>query len=143
MRPFAFSWGTTCETCEWTNLAFFLHLQLLHEKVKGVCVYGGGGGVVHVVVLLQFEFRLTYQILHGELEINVFIVHNSGTGRRSSLLGKIVIPINIMHNKPTNIVRWYLLLKCGLFSNIKRNLRYSFIYHLSYESLVVVSSHNL
>ncbi len=40
-----FSWGTTaCEACEWTDLGVFLQLQPLHEKVKGVCVYGGGGG---------------------------------------------------------------------------------------------------
>jgi hypothetical protein len=26
------------------DLGFFLQLQPLHEKVKGVCVYGGGGG---------------------------------------------------------------------------------------------------
>ncbi len=34
-------------------------------KVKGAMV-------VHVVVLLYFEFHLTYQILLGKLEINVF-----------------------------------------------------------------------
>jgi hypothetical protein len=27
-----------------TYSGFFLQLQPLHEKVKGVCVYGGGGG---------------------------------------------------------------------------------------------------
>jgi hypothetical protein len=39
-----FSWGTACEACEWTDLGFFLQLQRLHEKLKGVCVYGGGDG---------------------------------------------------------------------------------------------------
>ncbi len=39
-----FSKGIACEACEWTDLGFFLQLQLLHKKVKVVCVYGGGGG---------------------------------------------------------------------------------------------------
>jgi len=61
----SYLWVTTCEACEWTNLGFFLQLQPLHEKVKGAMV-------VHVIVLLYFEFHLTYQTLLGELEINVF-----------------------------------------------------------------------
>jgi hypothetical protein len=84
--------------------------------VKGVVV------VVHVVVLLQFEFHLTYQILPKELEINVFNECNNGTSGQSSFLGRMAIPMNIVHNKPTNIVRWYLLLKRGLFSKIKGDL---------------------
>jgi hypothetical protein len=79
--------------------------------------------VVHVVVLLQFEFHLTYQIMPKELEINVFNERNSGTGRRSNFLGRVAIPMYTMHNKPIDIVRWYPLLKHGLFSNIKGNLR--------------------
>jgi hypothetical protein len=47
------------------KLRFLLATQPLHEKVKGVVV-------VHVVVLLYFEFHLTYQTLLEELEINVF-----------------------------------------------------------------------
>jgi hypothetical protein len=78
--------------------------------------------VVHVVVLLQFEFYLTDQSLPGELEINVFNERNSGTGRRSSFLGRVAIPMNTVQNKPTDIVRWYPLLKRGLFSNIKGDL---------------------
>jgi hypothetical protein len=61
--------------------------------------------VVHVVVLLQFEFHFTYQIMPGELEINVFNERNSGTRRQNSFLGRVVIPMKIVHNKPTNIVR--------------------------------------
>ncbi len=79
--------------------------------------------VVHVVVLLQFEFHLTYQIMPKELEINVFNERNSGTGRRSNFLGRVAIPMYTMHNKPIDIVRWYPFLKHGLFSNIKGNLR--------------------
>ncbi len=38
------SQGITCEVYEWTNLGFFLQVQPLRKKVKGLCVYGGGGG---------------------------------------------------------------------------------------------------
>jgi hypothetical protein len=78
--------------------------------------------VVHVVVLLQFEFHLTDQTLLRKLEINLFTKCNSGTGKQSNFLRKVDIPMNIVQNKPTNIVRWYPLLKRGLFSNIKGDL---------------------
>jgi hypothetical protein len=78
--------------------------------------------VVHVGVLLQFEFHFADQSLPGELEINVYNERNSGTGRRSSFLGRVAIPMNTLQNKPTDNVRWYPLLKRGLFSNIKGDL---------------------
>jgi hypothetical protein len=57
-----------------------------------------------------------------ELETNVFNECNNGISRWSSFLGTMAIPMNIVHNKPFDIVRWYLLLKRGLFSKIKGDI---------------------
>lgn len=59
--------------------------------------------------------------MYGELEINVQNDRKSGTGRPSSFLGKVVIPINSVPSKPES-VRWYPLQKRGLFSNVKGDL---------------------
>jgi hypothetical protein len=52
-----FSWGIACETYEWIDLGFFLQLQPLHRKVKGLCVYGGGGGACGGFVAIWVSFN--------------------------------------------------------------------------------------
>jgi hypothetical protein len=39
------------------DLGFFLELQPLHEKVKGVCVYGGGGGACGDFVVVWISLK--------------------------------------------------------------------------------------
>lgn len=69
---------------------------------------------------MQFEFVIVDIGLPGDLEIVVQNERNSGTGRRSSFLGKVTIPITTVPQKPE--LRWYPLQKRGLFSNIKGDL---------------------
>jgi hypothetical protein len=57
----------------------------------------------------------------GDLEVNVQNDRNSVTGRRSSFLGKVVVPVNTVPPKEESI-RWYPLQKRGLFSHIKGDL---------------------
>jgi hypothetical protein len=60
-------------------------------------------------------------MLPGDLEINIQNERNSGTGRRSSFLGRVVVPMSSIPNQP-EAVRWYPLQKRGLFSHIKGDL---------------------
>jgi Ca2+-dependent lipid-binding protein len=69
----------------------------------------------------KFEFPILDPSMPGDLEINVQNERRSGTGRRSSFLGKVVIPVILASNVPTDL-RWYPLQKRGLFSNIKGDL---------------------
>ena len=70
---------------------------------------------------MQFEFVINDMGMPGDLEINVQNERNSGTGRRSSFLGKVTIPISTVTNRP-DVIRWYPLQKRGLFSHIKGDL---------------------
>jgi hypothetical protein len=70
---------------------------------------------------VQFEFPILDPSMPGDLEINVQNERRSGTGRRSSFLGKVVIPVILASNVPSDL-RWYPLQKRGLFSNIKGDL---------------------
>lgn len=70
---------------------------------------------------MQFEFAIHDPSAPGVLEINVQNEMNSGTGRRSSFLGRIVVPVSTVPPKP-EAVRWYPLQKRGLFSHIKGDL---------------------
>jgi hypothetical protein len=69
----------------------------------------------------KFEFPIPDPSMPGDLEINVQNERRSGTGRRSSFLGKVVIPVILAPNFPSD-VRWYPLQKRGLFSNIKGDI---------------------
>nr|XP_024367664.1 protein QUIRKY-like isoform X2 [Physcomitrium patens] len=69
----------------------------------------------------KFEFLIRDVAIPGDLEINIQNERNSGTGRRSSFLGKVTVPIQFVPNKPEP-VRWYPLQKRGLFSHIKGDL---------------------
>lgn len=69
----------------------------------------------------KFEFAIHDPSAPGVLEINVQNEMNSGTGRRSSFLGRIVVPVSTVPPKP-EAVRWYPLQKRGLFSHIKGDL---------------------
>jgi hypothetical protein len=64
---------------------------------------------------------ITDQGLFGDIEINVQNERNSGTGRRSSFLGRVVVPISTVPSKAEG-VRWFPLQKRGLFSHIKGDL---------------------
>ena len=72
---------------------------------------------------MQFEFAISdlTSSITGDLEINVQSERNSGTGRRSSFLGRVIIPANTVPPK-AEPVRWYPLQKRGLFSHIKGDL---------------------
>ncbi|CAK9202097.1 unnamed protein product [Sphagnum jensenii] len=69
----------------------------------------------------KFEFLMSDLVTGGDLEVNVHNERNSGTGRRSSFLGRVVIPISSVPPKP-EAARWYPLQKRGLFSHIKGDL---------------------
>lgn len=69
----------------------------------------------------KFEFSMVDMGMQGDLEINVQNERNSGTGRRSSFLGRVLVPISTVPTKP-EAVRWYPLQKRGLFSHIKGDL---------------------
>ncbi|CAK9238618.1 unnamed protein product [Sphagnum troendelagicum] len=70
----------------------------------------------------KFEFVVPEaSMLPGDLEINIQNERNSGTGRRSSFLGRVVVPMSSIPNQP-EAVRWYPLQKRGLFSHIKGDL---------------------
>jgi len=69
----------------------------------------------------KFEFLIVDPSMPGDLEINVQNERKSGTGRRSSFLGRVVVPVSFMPGAPGD-VRWYPLQKRGLFSNIKGDL---------------------
>jgi len=73
------------------------------------------------VVFVQFEFEILDPSAPGDLEINVQNDRNSGTGRRSSFLGRVIVPVNTVPPK-AEAVKWYPLQKRGLFSNIKGDL---------------------
>jgi hypothetical protein len=73
------------------------------------------------VDVAQFEFLIVDPSMPGDLEINVQNERKSGTGRRSSFLGRVVVPVSFMPGAPGD-VRWYPLQKRGLFSNIKGDL---------------------
>jgi len=70
---------------------------------------------------VQFEFEILDPSMPGDLEINVQNDQNSGTGRRSSYLGRVVIPLNNVPPKG-EAVKWYPLQRRGLFSQIKGDL---------------------
>jgi hypothetical protein len=55
------------------------------------------------------------------LEITIQNERNSGTGKRSSFLGRVVVPMSSIPNQPEP-VKWYPLQKRGLFSHIKGDL---------------------
>lgn len=69
----------------------------------------------------KFEFTITDVAMPGDLEINIQNERNSGTGRRSSFLGKVTVPVSMVPNRP-EAVRWFPLQKRGLFSHIKGDL---------------------
>lgn len=69
----------------------------------------------------QFEFEMPEMGMHGDLEVNIQNERTSGTGRRSSFLGRVLVPISTVPTKP-EAVRWYPLQKRGLFSHIKGDL---------------------
>ena len=77
---------------------------------------------------MQFDFIMPEMGMQGDLEINVQNERNSGTGRRSSFLGRVLVPISTVPNKP-EVVRWYPLQKRGLFSHIKGDLGSVSLYH--------------
>nr|PNR51377.1 hypothetical protein PHYPA_010563 [Physcomitrium patens] len=64
--------------------------------------------------------------MQGDLEINVQN-EKSGTGRRSCLMGRVVVPTNTVLSKP-EAVRWYQLQKRGLFSQVKGDLRVNYTF---------------
>ena len=70
---------------------------------------------------MQFDFQIMDPSMPGELEVNVQNERNSGTGRRSSFLGRVVVPVSTVPPKAES-VRWYPLQKRGLFSHIKGDL---------------------
>ncbi|KAG0576152.1 hypothetical protein KC19_5G059000 [Ceratodon purpureus] len=69
----------------------------------------------------KFEFLINDIGMPGDLDITIQNERNSGTGRRSSFLGKVTIPISAVPNKP-EAIRWFPLQKRGLFSHIKGDL---------------------
>ncbi|CAK9229574.1 unnamed protein product [Sphagnum troendelagicum] len=70
----------------------------------------------------KFEFLVPEDsMLPGDLEITIQNERNSGTGRRSSFLGRVVVPMSNIPNQPEP-VKWYPLQKRGLFSHIKGDL---------------------
>lgn len=69
----------------------------------------------------KFEFSMPEMGMQGDVEINIQNERNSGTGRRSTFLGRVVVPMNTVPFKP-EAVRWYPLQKRGLFSQIKGDL---------------------
>jgi hypothetical protein len=71
--------------------------------------------------VVQFKFTIMDPSVPGDLEVNVQNDRNSVTGRRSSFLGKVVVPVNTVPPKEESI-RWYPLQKRGLFSHIKGDL---------------------
>jgi hypothetical protein len=70
---------------------------------------------------VQFEFVINDIGMPGDLDITIQNERNSGTGRRSSFLGKVTIPISTVTQRPDTI-RWYPLQRRGLFSHIKGDL---------------------
>ncbi len=64
----------------------------------------------------------------GDLELNVHSERktsdDSPAGRRSSFLGRVVIPRHSVPSKPPEAARWYPLQKRGLFSQVKGDLGY-------------------
>lgn len=72
----------------------------------------------------KFEFELLEFPdggVTGDLEINVQNERKSSTGRRSSFLGKVDVPITTLPSRP-EATRWYPLQKRGLFSVVKGDL---------------------
>ncbi|CAM6022599.1 unnamed protein product [Sphagnum balticum] len=70
----------------------------------------------------KFEFLVPEDsMLPGDLEITIQNERNSGTGRRSSFLGRVVVSMSNIPNQPEP-VKWYPLQKRGLFSHIKGDL---------------------
>lgn len=76
---------------------------------------------IRFLLHMKFEFIIHDPTLPGDLEINVQNERNSGTGRRSSFLGRVIVPVGTVPPKPEP-VRWYPLQKRGLFSHIKGDL---------------------
>jgi hypothetical protein len=75
-----------------------------------------------IALFVQFEFLVPEDsMLPGDLEITIQNERNSGTGRRSSFLGRVVVPMSNNPNQPEP-VKWYPLQKRGLFSHIKGDL---------------------
>ncbi|XP_024367662.1 FT-interacting protein 3 [Physcomitrium patens] len=69
----------------------------------------------------KFEFAMPEIGMSGDVEICVQNERKSGTGQRNSFLGRVIVPLNTVPNKP-EAVRWYPLQKRGLFSHIKGDL---------------------
>jgi hypothetical protein len=75
-----------------------------------------------IALLVHFEFLVPEDsMLPGDLEITIQNERTSGTGRRSSFLGRVVVPMSSIPNQPEP-VKWYPLQKRGLFSHIKGDL---------------------
>jgi len=70
---------------------------------------------------MQLEFTMPEMGMQGDLEVNIQNERKSGTGRRSTFLGRVLVPISTVPVKP-EAVRWYPLQKRGLFSQIKGDL---------------------
>lgn len=73
------------------------------------------------MISVQFEFAMPEIGMSGDVEICVQNERKSGTGQRNSFLGRVIVPLNTVPNKP-EAVRWYPLQKRGLFSHIKGDL---------------------
>ncbi|CAK9266232.1 unnamed protein product [Sphagnum jensenii] len=74
----------------------------------------------------KFEFSMSDLATGGDLELNVHSERktsdDSPAGRRSSFLGRVVIPLHSVPSKPPEAARWYPLQKRGLFSQVKGDL---------------------